>query len=864
MSSPTTTTELPVYAIKSQLEQAIINHSNIILSAPPGAGKSTVLPLWLLASERFAGQKIIMLQPRRLAAKSVALRLASLLSENVGETVGYRMRGESKISTRTRLEVVTEGILTRMILADNELSGVGLIIFDEFHERSLHADLGLALALDIQQGLRDNLSLLIMSATLDNSYLQSTLPDAFQLNSEGRNYPVAIDYQPVIGQHHWLDHLLRVVSEQVQQHNQSILVFLPGSGEIKTVERRLQAMLPSNVTLHGLYGDMDIKRQQQAIRACQPDEQKVVLATNIAETSITIDGITLVIDSGLEKAANYNEQILANQLKLQPISQASAEQRRGRAGRTAPGRCIRLYSQENYQRRPAFSASEIATADLLPLTLDVANWGVASFANLAFIELPNKVTEQHCWYLLQQFSAVDDNHRLTTHGKKITTLACHPRLANMIVMSLTVRTEQLPELLSLACLLAALLEERDIFLRELANQQVSVKQRIYSLLQNSAGSSVNKGLKMRIVDNAKRLFAKALPLLKHNRQDTNNSRAQFCRTLDQLPLHYLGLLLAFAYPERIAQQRQRQGSYLCANGKGAELDYQDPLFTEPYLVIANLRRQDSKLTIALAEAIEETQLLEYFANDIISKEVLIFDQSQGNIRSEKQTVLHHLIINSARIPMQLAADKLANMWCHYVKEKGLSALSLSAKITNLLTRVRWLNQYWPEADFPDVSDNTLLNEIDIWLAPYLINITSISELQALNYWQIFSDYIGYEAMRKLATWAPEHYESPLGRKFSYSYNDQPQPRVALPMQQVYGLTTSPVVANGQTNVVLELLSPAGRPIQITQDLARFWQGSYKQVQKDMKANYPKHYWPDDPANAKPTNKTKKHIVNGET
>ncbi|MEW6997583.1 ATP-dependent helicase HrpB [Colwelliaceae bacterium BS250] len=846
--------DLPIATLKQSMLAALHSHAAVILSAPPGAGKSTSLPLWLLESEQWQHKKIIMLQPRRIAAKSVASRLAQQLGETVGETVGYRMRFDTKVSKNTRLEVVTEGILTRLIQADNELSDVGLIIFDEFHERSIHADLAFALALDVQQGLRDDLTLLLMSATLDNDYLAKFLPDAKSLACDGRSYPIEVSYQPANSERNWRVNAITAIRQQVNIETGSILVFLPGTADIRFIFNALNGQLGDDLDLHALYGDLDIKQQQYAIAPSVKGRRKVVLATNIAETSLTIDGITLVIDSGYEKVARFNQDSLINELKLQKISKASATQRAGRAGRLQAGRCLRLYSQEDLQRRLDHASSEISQADLLPLTLEVARWGVSDFQQLSFLQQPSLASEQQNWQTLHALEVVTDSNRLTKHGELVASLPCHPRFAHMLIKSLDIVANEndAQHCLSLACLLAALLEERDILPREQASTDSDVCSRLYQLASSTRGKA--KGIEYRIINQARNLASKLQRI----------SPVKFTLTLNDndWPLQYTGLLLAFAYPERIAVARNSAGNYLCANGKGASVNDYDSLVGEPYLACALLHSYQQKLEITLAASIQEKQIYQYFSEHIKQVDILSYDDKQQKIINLQQTQLQALILDIKPAKLEISAAKLTQLWCDYIKQKGLNALKLSDAANNLLARVRWLNQYFADEGFPDFSASVLIDSLDTWLGPYLYDVKKLSQLQQLNFYDILYNSLTFEQQKQLGKWAPKYYTSPTGREHTYIYSEQPQPKLALQMQQVYGLSSSPYVANGQVAVLLELLSPARRPIQVTQDLARFWQGSYKDVQKDMKANYPRHFWPDDPANAKATNQTKKHMING--
>lgn len=850
---------LPIQTVKTPILSALETYSAIILSAPPGAGKSTQLPLWLLASHLYKDQKIIMLQPRRIAAKSVASRLAQQLGENVGETVGYRMRNDTKVSVNTRIEVVTEGILTRLIQHDNELNGIGLIIFDEFHERSIHADLAFALSVDIQHGLREDLQLLLMSATLDNEYLANFLPDAKVLACEGRSYPIEVSYSAPKIDKQWRQHAINVIRQQSNVESGSILVFLPGTADIRFVYNALADQLASTIDVFCLYGDLDISQQQNAIAPSPQGRRKVVLATNIAETSLTIDGITLVIDSGLEKVASFNNDSLINELKQQKISKASATQRSGRAGRLQAGKCIRLFSVEDFQRRQEHSRSEIKQADLLPLTIEVARWGVTKYSQLNFLECPSAVNELRNWQALKSLEIVNDNNQLTQHGKLMARFSCHPRFAHMLVRSveLSQHCTDKSACFSMACLLAALLEERDLLSRDLAQHDANIISRLQQLA--NPRSNRRTSLEYRIVQQAK--------VLANTLSKAVNIHFKFNSNEHDWPLQFCGVLIAFAYPERIAMARKQSENYLLSNGKGASLAHDDALVGETFLGVAKMHHQHSinqikGLQINLAAPLNEAHIYQFFNTQIRDVDVLVYDDKQQRITAEKQTRLQQLLLSKEPSNTAVNAESLTVLWCEYIETKGLSALNLSPNALNLIERVCWLNYFFRDLNFPDFSESGLLDNLQVWFAPYVHNIKKLGQLQRLNFFDILHNSLSFELQKLLKSWAPKTYKSCVGKEYPYIYSLEPQPKLALPMQQVYGLSTSPVVANGQVSVLLELLSPAGRPIQVTQDLARFWQGSYKDVQKDMKGRYPKHYWPDDPANAQPTTKTKKYMDHG--
>jgi ATP-dependent RNA helicase HrpB len=853
--------KLPIEAIKIDFIAALKTQHTLILSAPPGAGKSTCLPLWLLAMAQFSQQKIFLLQPRRVAVKNIALYLASQLGEPVGQRVGYRLRNESKISKNTHLEVITEGILTQIMQNDAELNGCALVIFDEFHERSLHGDLAFALARDIQQGLREDLKILLMSATLDSHFLSEKLTDALTLNSEGRCYPVDVSYRPAKNSRSWRDHALVVIKAQMQQHQGSILVFLPGVGDIRYLADKLNGHLAENTDLFLLYGNLTLKQQQQVIVPSIAGRYKLVLSTNIAETSLTIDGINCVIDCGFEKRAVYDQGSLTNKLLLQQISKASAIQRTGRAGRLMAGVCIRLYAKDDFDRRQEQPISEIQQADLLPTLIEAARWGVNELAALPMLELPSAVKEQQAWQELHSLAIVEANHTLTKHGKQVAQLSCHPRFAHMILSAKSL-AQYFSEknYSSLACFLAALLEERDIFSSVFQYSNCDLRQRMQVLLNSSADSSPNKPSQYsRIWQQAQRLSQQAnITLVK---------QAQL------LPIAELGVLLALAYPERVAKARLNScGDFLCANGKGILVDESDALAGETFIVAANIFQMNKagqtpqatkKLSVRLAAPITLAQIEQLFAQQIITNDVLIYNQQNEKIIARQQTQLAALVLAEKNIMAPLQAEKISAMWCGLVQQKGLDFLNWQAKDNQLKNRCLWLYNFVHQTNFPELSEAYLREHLALWFAPFVGKIKNKNQLNKLDLSAMLLSLLDYQQQLSLNKLAPEYYRGPTGRRCLISYEStQQSPKVSLPMQEVYGLQQTPSVgfaANKAIPLILELLSPAGRPIQVTQNLPQFWQGSYRAVQKDMRAQYPKHFWPDDPANAQATNKTKRHL-----
>lgn len=855
---------LPIDAIKTTFLNALHANNTLVLSAAPGAGKSTRLPLWLLAFEPLLQKKIYLLQPRRIAAKNIACYLAQQLGENVGQTVGYRLRNDTKVSIDTRLEVITEGILTQIIQNDPELSDCGLIVLDEFHERSLHGDLAFALACDVQQGLREDLKILLMSATLSTKLLLEQLPNAFAMESEGRCFPVDIEYLPPVSSKIstnkninystkiWREHALKISHQYGNEHKGSILVFLPGVADIRYLADNLRERLPGNMILSPLYGELSIVEQQQAIAPAAQGFNKLVLATNIAETSLTIEGVNLVIDCGLEKVALYDGQTMTNRLHQQAISKASATQRAGRAGRLMPGRCLRLYSQEAFERRSENSISEIQQTDLLPLLIESARWGVSKLSDLPLLELPVASKEQMAWQELQGLNIVDGNKRLTKHGGQVANLGCHPRFAHMIITAIHLEKQQnIAQLAFLACLITAFLEERDIYRGEQARFDCDIQHRLVDILQKNS----------RYQSAEKRIFEQAHQL----------ARTLKLRTSIKLPLDHSGTLLALAFPERVAKYRGRAGDYRTTQGKGISIELEDAMLGEEYLVAAQISQSQGNyhnsrdtLCVRLAAAVDLNILLAWQLVEVTDKLHLAYDNKQDRIVAKKQRVLGALVIEEQSVSEQLTEQQISAMWSEQVINQGLNIIPWSDNAEALLARWRWLNQYQTQLALPEVDDAALIMSLSTWFTPFVGKIKSKVQLRKCDFLAMLMSLLNYQQQQLLSKMAPTHFVGPTGRQCPIRYSQEKSPIVSLPMQELYGVQITPTVGDVANNtaipLILEILSPAKRPIQITQDLVAFWQGSYKAVQKDMKAQYPRHFWPDDPINAKATNKTKRHLL----
>ena len=808
---------LPVSAVLEPLLAALQQAPQVLLLAPTGAGKSTWLPLQLLKQANLPG-KILLLEPRRLAAKNVAFRLAQQLGETPGQTVGYRMRAESKTSAATRLEVVTEGILTRMVQADPELTGVSMVILDEFHERSLQADLALALLLDVQNALRDDLKILIMSATLDNLRLSSLLPDAPVIESAGRSFPVERQYLS-LATHERLDEgVARVVSRLMGENHGSMLLFLPGVSEITRVQNLLNGRLAEDVDLCPLYGALSLEQQQKAIQPSSAGRRKVVLATNIAETSLTIEGIRLVVDSGLERSAQFDPRSGLTRLVTQRISQASMTQRAGRAGRLEPGLCWHLFSKEQAERASAQAEAEILQSDLSSFWLELLQWGCQDPAQLQWLDKPPVAALSAAKNLLQQLGATDVQGKLTAAGQRMAQLGCEPRLAAMLIAAAT----QSPDALATAALLAAILEEPprgglpDIdywFSRPQGNWQRRAKQ----LAQRTGAKS----------------------------GEPDASLAPW--------------LLARAFSDRIAQRRGEDGRYLLANGLGASLPQDDGLTRAPWLVAPQLLQGNNSpdARILLAVSLDITQLPSRLPDVVKEQTAVEWDEEKGTLRAWRRWQIGRLVLKAN--PLAKPDDEeLQQALIDWIRTQGLQALNWSVAAEQLRLRLQCAAKWLPEADWPAADDQALLDGLERWLQPSLQGVRSLKSLQQVDLHDALLRLLDWQQRQRLDSALPTHYTVPTGSRLPIRYHADQPPALSVRMQEMFGEQRSPQLAEGRVTVVLELLSPAQRPLQITADLAAFWQGSYREVQKEMKGRYPKHPWPDNPAEALPTRRTKKH------
>ncbi|BEO24932.1 ATP-dependent helicase HrpB [Serratia marcescens] len=808
---------LPVSAVLDELLAALQSAPQVLLHAPTGAGKSTWLPLQILAKAGLPG-RIIMLEPRRLAAKNVAYRLAQQLGEEPGQTVGYRMRAESKSGPQTRLEVVTEGILTRMLQQDAELQGVSLVILDEFHERSLQADLALALLLDVQQGLRDDLKLLIMSATLDNARLSQLLPEAPVVVSEGRSFPVERLYQPLASHQRLEDGIAAAVKRLLAEQPGSLLLFLPGVAEINRVLERLTGEVASDTDLCPLYGALPLAQQQKAIQPAASGRRKVVLATNIAETSLTIEGIRLVVDSGLERVARYDVRNGLTRLATQRISQASMVQRAGRAGRLEPGICWHLFAKEQAERAAEHAEPDILQSDLTGFWLELLQWGCHDPAQLTWLDVPPAAALAAARALLHRLGATDDGGKLTAPGRQMAALGCEPRLAAMLVAGAALSADGL----ATAALLAALLEEPP------RGGQMDIG---YWL------SRPQPNWRPRAAQLAKRLPQRA----------------------GQIDVDLAPRLLAQAFTDRIAQRRGQDGRYLLANGLGAAMNQDEALSRAPWLIVPSLLQghnsPDARILLALPVDIDA--LAAQLPAIVTQRTAVEWDDEKGTLRAWKRQQIGRLTLRAQ--PLAKPADEeLQQALLDWVRAQGLAVLNWEGAAEQLRVRLQCAQAWLPEAEWPAMDEEPLLAALEQWLLPSLNGVRDLRGLKQVNIAEALSRLLDWQQKQRLDNALPTHYTVPTGSRLPIRYEADKPPALAVRLQEVFGEQRSPMLAEGRIPVVLELLSPAHRPLQITGDLAAFWQGAYREVQKEMKGRYPKHVWPDDPATAVPTRRTKKY------
>jgi ATP-dependent helicase HrpB len=816
-------TPLPIDAVLDELRDALAARASAVLVASPGAGKTTRVPLALMDESWLQGRKILVLEPRRIAARAAAERMAYSFREAVGERIGLRARMVSKSGPKTRIEVITEGVFTRMILDDPELSGIGALLFDEFHERSLDADLGLALALDCQRGLRDDLRILPMSATLDGARVAQLLGHAPVIASEGRAFPVETRYLGRDANARIEDRMADAVMQALATQSGSILAFLPGQGEIRrTLERLKERTSDPGIVLAPLYGAMDMKAQDLALEPAPKGLRKVVLATSIAETSITIEGVRVVIDSGLARVPRFEPDAGVTRLETVRVSRAAADQRRGRAGRTEPGVCFRLWDEPQTQSLPAYAEPEIRSADLSGLLLDCAEWGTADPRLLSWLDPPPAAAIAAAREELTELEALDRRGRITAMGKRLRSLPLPPRLARMVISA--AEAGQAEE----AAGIAAVMVERG-----LGGNDADLAHRLEGFRRDRS----RRASEMRKLAAGWARMASAGRSRQEPREDVPIAR-----------------MLALAFPERIGKARGAPGQFLLANGRGANLDPAHPLAGSPFLVAAELSGSAASARILLAAAADEAEVLAAAGNRIREKDEIEFDQSAGALRSRRVRRLGAVLLaNEPRTV--IASEETGRLLAGGIAKLGLSRLPWSKAQIQLRARVGFLRAAG-EDEWPDLTDEALAKTAAEWLAPYLAGKTKLSEIGSDDLGAALDALLPWNLKRRLEDEAPAHFEAPTGNRHAIDYETAGAPALHIRVQELFGLTQHPSIAGSKLPLTLYLLSPAHRPIQITRDLPGFWKGSWAAVKAEMKGRYPRHTWPDDPASAVPVSRAK--------
>ncbi len=814
--------DLPVVEIIDQLKYKLSQNNSLIVHAPAGAGKSTLLPLALKNEKWLDEKKIIMLEPRRLAAKTIAIRMADLLGEKVGESIGYRIRFDNCVSKKTKIEVVTEGILTRMLQSDNAIEEVGMVIFDEFHERSLFADVALALARESQQVLRPDLRIMIMSATLDLPKL-SELIKAPIVQSLGRQYPVDIKYEGETDLMMLPEMTARLVKKAVKEEHGDILVFLPGEAEIRKTEGTLKKST-NNVIIHPLYGQLPPSKQMAAILPDRNGKRKVVLATSIAETSLTIKGIKVVIDSGFSRTLQFDPNTALSKLITTEITKDAADQRAGRAGRLEAGVCYRMWSKATQSRLREHRIPEILEADLASLVLDLAAWGISNPVDLTWLTPPPRGTLSQASDLLHQLEALEDG-KITDHGRNINQLPCHPRIAHMLLMA---KEEGLTEL---ATDVAAILDERDPLDKEVG---IDINLRIEALRKNRKGLINNK-----ILNRIEKVASQYRKMLDSEIEN------------DSFDPYETGLLLVHAYPERIAHAKPgNNAQFRLSNGSIAAAGHKDDLAHEEWLAIAHVNQRDSVGKIFMASPLNPRDL----ASLVKQKELVEWDTKRGGFSAVSNLCIGHIILQSKplhKYDPELKVEAISRA----ITKEGEHLLDWNNEVRQWQNRILSLRKWNKDEGWPDVSTNTLLENNKSWLAPYLTQIKKPEDLKKIDLKSVLFHHLDFEKQQLLDQLAPERIQVPTGSKIKIQYHTNGDiPILAVRLQEVFGMQNTPTINKGKVNLLMHLLSPGFKPVQITKDLNSFWNNAYFEVKKELKTRYPKHKWPDDPINAVPNRK----------
>jgi ATP-dependent helicase HrpB len=863
---------LPIDAVLGQLAGTLAGSNVAVLVAPPGAGKTTRVPLALLDAPWIEGRKIIVLEPRRIAARASAERMAKTLGERVGETVGYRVRFGSKVSRATRIEVVTEGIFSRQILDDPELSGVAAVLFDEFHERSLDADLGLALARDGQVGLREDLRILVMSATIDGARVAKLLGDAPVISSEGRAFPVETRYLGRKADAPMERQMADAIATALRADPGSVLAFLPGAAEIRRTQNFLgERVHDSSVEIVPLFGALDAAVQDRAIAPAPKGRRKVVLATSIAETSLTIEGVRIVVDSGVARVPRYEPDIGLTRLETVRASRAAVDQRRGRAGRTEPGVCYRLWDEPQTASLAAYTQPEILSADLSSLVLDLAQWGVGDPSTLAFLDAPPAPALKEARSLLRELGALDGDGRITAEGKSLRALALPPRLARMIVDSHRWGAgEQAAEI-------AAILTERglggdsvdlDIRLDQFRRDRSQRASSARSLAQRWASQvATNEDVANKLAGAGNVRVAPPpapSPPAGEGRGGGSPGTAPAGATPTPNPSPQgggghpsTGIMLAFAFPDRVARNRGN-GSFVLANGRGAAVERSAALARAPYIAVAELTGTAAQGRILLAAPIASADIEQHFADQIEIADEISFDRDAMALRARRKRTLHAITLSETPLTLSPSAET-AQVLADGLVSSGLDGLPWSKPLKQWRDRVMFLRTAEAGASanpWPDLSDDALAAQREVWLTPALFDKTSLKQFSSGELSDALMTLLPWELRARLEREAPTHFEAPTGTMLAIDYEAEQGPTIAVRLQELFGMNTHPPVAKGAVPLVLELLSPAHRPVQVTRDLPGFWRGSYAAVRSDLRGRYPRHPWPEDPASAMPTRRVK--------
>ena len=825
------TTPLPVDLVLTDLRAALAAAPGVVLQAPPGAGKTTRVPPALLESAWLAGRKIVMLEPRRVAARAAAQYMARSRGEEAGGTVGYRTRLDTRIGPRTRIEVVTEGILTRMLSSDPGLEEYGLVIFDEFHERSLHADFGLALALETRAILRPDLRLLVMSATLEGQRVSRLLGDAPVVASVGRSFPIEIRYAPKATDGRIEGRVARAIDDALARDEGDVLVFLPGAGEIRRVEEQLAG---SSAVVVPLHGNLTPEQQDRALRHDDRNRRKVILATSIAETSLTIDGVRVVVDSGLSRVARFSARTGMTRLETVRVSRASADQRAGRAGRQAPGVCYRLWSEPEQAGLVPHHDPEILDADLAPLALTLAATGMEA-GSMRWLDPPPSAHLGQAAQLLQDLDAVNAEGRITTHGHELAALGLHPRLGHMIVGARRL------DAVALAADLAALVEERDILRAEGGPADPDIRLRLDLLARRSIPPFAHGARVARESVERIRTHARALRRQLGARERAGNSNDA-------------GLLLALAFPDRIAQRRAGTARFLLRNGRGAALALPHALADADFIVATDLDDRGAESRIFLAAPVTREEIERHLASQIVVRDEVSWNSDSARVEARRTRRLGAIVLGE---PLLRDPDPaaVAHAFALGLERAGFAAIPWSDAFLRLRERLAFLC-YVDAAAWPDVSDAALLGRLEEWLAPHAARLRGLADLATIDFAALLLAGLTWQQRQALETEAPTHIEVPSGSRLPVDYADPESPVLAVRLQEMFGLADTPRIARGRVPLTLHLLSPAHRPVQVTRDLGGFWRSSYHDVRKDLRGRYPKHVWPEDPLSEPPTRRTK--------